>query len=130
MNFKEYYWLNEVHSYILMRGRDGEYHIIGPKSQDELPQAMKSAKDANNPVGMWTYSTEGGKLNLPPELADEKEPILQAHYARMGFNRKSTPEPEVDDDSDFIDPSVFNPNYGKTWKKYHPTQAGTVSWHS
>ncbi len=129
MKFREYYELNEDRTYILMMGQDGQYHVISP-NQGNIPQAMAAAKQANNPKGIWTYTIQSGKLNLPPELADQKEPILQAHYDRMGFNKLPSPKVDMDDDSDFIDPSVFNPDYGKgDWKKYNPQQ-GTVDYHS
>jgi hypothetical protein len=128
MNFREYYRLNEDRTYILMKDRNGQYQVIGPKTQAELPQAMRAAKEANKPQRMWTYSIQGGKLNLPPELAGDKESILQAHYTRMGFNQPALPEPTYDDESEFIDPSVFNPEYGKSgWKQYAP-QPGTIDY--
>ena len=128
MNFREYYELNEDRNYILMRDRNGQYHVLGNFSDKQLPQAMQSAKEANKPVGIWSYSTEGGKLQLPPELASEKEPILHAHFARFGLDKPAISEPNLDDESEFIDPSVFNPNYGKSgaWKKY--TEPGTVDY--
>lgn len=130
MKFREYYELNEDRTYILMMGQDDQYHVISP-NQTNITQAMAAAKDANNPKGIWTYTIQGGKLNLPPELANQKERILQAHFNRLGFNKLPTPEPTVDDDSEFIDPSVFNPNYGKGgWKKYIQPMAGTVDYHS
>ena len=125
MEFREYYRLHEDQTYILMKNRRGQYQvIIAPPDQKQLPQAIQAAKDANNPQGIWTYSISGGKLNLPPELAADKEPILMAHYTRMGFNKMGTPEPQVDDESEYIDPSVFNPEYG--WKKHN--QPGTIDY--
>lgn len=132
MNFREYYRLHEDRTYILMKNKLGKYEVISaPNSPQQLPQAMQAAKHANNPQGMWTYSiSSGGDLHLPPELTADKEPILQAHYNRMGLNKMPTPDPKHDDESEYFDPDVFNPEYGRTaWKPYKktasPSEPGT-----
>lgn len=132
MNFREFYNLYEdTKTYILMKDRTGQYRVIGPRSSQELPDAMQSAKHANNPRGMWTYNISGGQLNLPPELEGDKEPILRAHYARMGFDHPAgNAQSPQSDDSDYIDASVFNPKFGQhdsQWKPYNQ-QAGTVDY--
>lgn len=144
MNFREFFQLNEDKTYILMKNQSGQYQVIGPKSIQELPTAMQTAKQANRPVGMWTFSITGGELNLPPELEKDKEKILHAHYARLGFDvSEQLPERPEEKQAfgSIIEPSVFDPRYEKRhalWKKYQGHQAfkqmqqqpaGTLSFH-
>ncbi len=128
MNFREFYLQEDARHYVLFKDRGGEYHVLGTYAKAQLPDVMQSVKQANNPVGIWSYDTTGGKLALPRELERDREPILMAHYSRMGFNKPTTPEPKVSDDSEYYDPDVFNPNYGNQWKQY-PQQLGTASYH-
>lgn len=128
MNFREYYTLHEDLNFVLMKNRAGHYQVLGPKPTAELPRVVQSAKDANNPVGIWTYNTTGGHLDLPPELEKDREAILHAHFAHQGLDVPSRlperPEDEQDD-SDYIDPKVFNKDYEQQhaqWKKYQGQQ--------
>lgn len=129
MNFREFYLQEDARHYVLFKDRGGEYHVLGTYTQNQLPDVMQNVKHANNPVGIWTYNTAGGKLALPRELERDREPILMAHYSRMGFNKPAMPEPKVSDDSDYYDPDVFNPNYGSQWKRMEPVGTGTASYH-
>jgi hypothetical protein len=129
MKFKEYYRLHEdTYTYILMKNGAGQYQVIGPRSAKELPAAMQSAKSANNPVGMWTYNISNGQLHLPPELEEDKENILRAHYARMGLDKPEARIERPEEKQAFgsiIDPDVFDPRYEKRhamWKRYQAKQ--------
>jgi hypothetical protein len=129
MKFKEYYRLHEdTYTYILMKNGAGQYQVIGPKSAEELPAAMQSAKTANNPVGMWTYNITNSELHLPPELEHDKEDILLAHYKRRGLHKPEVKEPPPGEKQAFgsiIDPSVFDPRYERRhalWKRYQDRQ--------
>lgn len=84
-------------------------NVFGPARDTQEFQKLRHNIQMNHDK-LWPFSIIGGKLNIIA-TPQEKEQILRAYYKRMGLDFTPRNMPPQEDDSEYIDPDVFDPNY-------------------